>query len=170
MRAARRVPAGTLPGRLAAAAVLAWLAFAPFPVPVSAGEPAEPAPAAEEPEDFGVYLDTEDDAERLIRLAARAAEEGRWRPCLEAYLECMRSYGGKVMRGGADDAELYVGVGEVVRAMMARAPKEGRELWTLLKRGEFSSALARAGSDPDELAAVERGFSGLPFEIGRAHV
>ena len=131
--------------------------------PAGAGEPGPEKPPAVAPDDIDVYLDTDEDADRLLRLAGRAESEGKWKPCLEAYLECARRYGNKVARRGSEDPELYVSMAEAVHRLMAATPRGGRELWALLKRAEFASALARAGSDPERLVEAERAFSGLPF-------
>ncbi len=132
-----------------------------------AGEPVEKKQPAEEfEENFDVYLDEDEDADRLLRLAARYAESRKWKLCLEKYLECMRLYGGRLTRAGSRDRELYLSVSVAVRREMASVPKEGRELWRLLKLGRFRSRVRVAcarGSDPEELAGIARDFAGLKF-------
>jgi len=149
-----------------------------------AGRPAKPppkeAPAKKEEkqekdeeeeilDSFGVFLDVDDGADRLLRLAARYAARKKWRPCLEKYLECMREYGGKITRAEGKDRELYESVSTVVLRAMAGTPREGRDLWKLLMGSRYQGrlrSLLDSGADPEELSKLVREFAGLEFSAG----
>ncbi len=148
-------------------------AAAPSGEPV-AGQPEKAAPKDDKKkldeddgaDSFDVYLDEDEDADRLLRLAARYADRKKWRPCLEKYLECMREYGGKITRAGGSDRELYESVNAVVLREMARTPQEGKDLWKLLMGGRYAGRLRsilRAGADPERLSKLVRDFAGLEF-------
>ncbi|MHC4914029.1 MAG: outer membrane protein assembly factor BamB family protein [Planctomycetota bacterium] len=152
--------------RLLATLALA-LALTPAALPAVGAEapPAEPDAEAEE-ESFDVYLDEDEEADRLLRLAARYAASKKWRACLEKYLECIRLYGHRLTRAGGEDRDLFESVRAVVLREMARTPREGREIWRVLMAGRFERRLRAAlaaGADPDELAAIAGDFAGLEF-------
>lgn len=163
----RRASWPLLPACLAVlAASSAWAAGAPA---AAEAVPPVPAPAAPgDPEDearIDIYVDEDEDAERLLRQAARLSNDGQWRLCLERFQECLRLHGGRVTRS-AGDPELYLSVADVVRREMAAVPPAGQAFWRTLRLADFETRLraARArGCAPTELAELARNFVGLDF-------
>lgn len=144
------------------AAAAAALALA-----VLAGAAALRAPAAragdagEDAElDTRVFLDQDPDAAGLVRIARAAGESGKWQLAIEKYLEAARRYGNTVVGGGE---RLYLPVHALVRAELMGMPKEGRELYRVLKSREAEQACERALAEGDEaaLARVVAEYPGL---------
>jgi outer membrane protein assembly factor BamB len=108
---------------------------------------APPAACQEEPmeeeEEFDprVYLNTEEDADGLLRAAWRARENNNWRMAIEKYLETIREYGGTVF---AANERLYLPMRALVRKELSELPKEGKEIYKLLKGREAELAYRRA--------------------------
>jgi outer membrane protein assembly factor BamB len=96
-------------------------------------------------EDFDprVYLETEDEASGVLRAAwrARNAEPPNWRVAIEKYLEVARDYGHTVY---AQTDRLYLPMRVLVRRELASLPKEGKELYKVLKSREAEMAYRRA--------------------------
>ncbi len=105
---------------------------------------AEPGKDDKEEEfDPRVYLDTDEDATGILRAAwrARNAEPPNWRVAIDKYLECARSYGRTVY---AQSERLYLPVRVLVRKELSELPKEGQELYKVLKNREANLAYRRA--------------------------
>jgi len=123
--------------------------------------------AQEEPGEEGdefdprVYLNTEEDADGLIRAAWRARESGNWRAAIEKYLETIREYGGTVF---ASNERLYLPVRKLVRKELSELPKEGKAVYKLIKGRESNLAYRRAmaGSDIDGLKRIASDYPCLP--------
>ncbi|MHC4914030.1 MAG: outer membrane protein assembly factor BamB family protein [Planctomycetota bacterium] len=101
--------------------------------------------AEEEEEEFDprVYLETEEDASGILRAAwrARSADPPNWRLAIEKYLQCAREYGHTVY---AQTDRLYLPMRVLIRRELASLPKEGRDLYAVLKSREAELAYRRA--------------------------
>jgi outer membrane protein assembly factor BamB/tetratricopeptide (TPR) repeat protein len=107
--------------------------------------PDEVTTLEEDDEEFdpAVYLDTDDEANRLLLMARRAMQlsSPNWRAAIDRYLELVSSYGSKLY---PVNPRIYVSFRKLVRMELAAMPEEGREVYKILKGGEAQAALERA--------------------------
>jgi outer membrane protein assembly factor BamB len=117
----------------------------------------------EEEEEFDprVYLDTDEDADGLLRAAWRARENGNWRMVIEKYLKTIRMYDKTVF---AANERLYLPMRQLVRKELSELPKEGRAVYRLIKGREADLAYRRAvaGSDFEALKRIANEYPCLP--------
>jgi outer membrane protein assembly factor BamB len=151
-------PPARFGARVLGGAALLLAILAGLSAPARSAEPVEVEKPDEE-FDPRVYLDTEDDATGLIRAAwrARSAEPPNWRAAIEKYLEVAREYGHIVY---AQTDRLYLPVRVLVRKELSELPKEGREIYKVLKSREAELAYRRAvlSGSTRELERIPRGF------------
>jgi outer membrane protein assembly factor BamB len=116
-----------------------------------------------DPDEQGVFLDVDEDADRLMMLALRYSDTRKWRACFKKYQQCIREFGDKLTRSSVSP-ELFVSVKEAVRLAMAASPREARDIWELLQKGEFDARLLGLRAKGYPLAGLEKleaDFSGL---------
>ncbi len=123
---------------------------------------AQDEPGNEEEEfDPRVYLNTEEDADGLLRAAWRARENGNWRVAIDKYLETIREYGSTVF---ASNERLYLPMRKLVCRELSAMPKEGKAVYALIKGRESDMAYRRAlsGSSVDDLREIAKNYPCLP--------
>ena len=127
-----------------------------------AAEPGGQDAGKEKEEEFDprVYLEQDDDAAGLIRAAWRARETGNWRLAIDKYLEAARKYGNTVF---PHSDRLYLPVRALIHKELSELPREGRDLYRLIKGREAEQAylLAAALGDRRGLERVAEDFPGL---------
>jgi outer membrane protein assembly factor BamB len=116
------------------------------------GEPAGKGDGKKEKEeefDPRVILDEEEEVNGMIKAAWRARESNNWRLAIDKYLEAVRKYGNTVYR---QSERLYLPVRVLIHRELLGMPKDGRELYQVLKGPEADQAYLRAAAAGDERA------------------
>jgi len=129
--------------------------------PAAAGEaapPELPEGVAEEEEeeeiDVRVYLEEDEEAEGLLRAAARLGEQGDWRRAIRTYMEVLDRFPNTVTRV-AGRRRLRRPTRDLVLERLSRLPPEALDLYRVLYDRAAKAALDRARRTMDEAAIAK---------------